>query len=221
MAIVIVDKNTELSETILLAPPRILGRMVLIGVLLLIAALVWAYVTEVDHVVKSPARVRTLACPTKSFNAMSGQDISALASGPVKQVCVKEGDTIKAGELLMQIDSQKIDHELSRTRNSLQTSNDEFNDLERVIHEYQLQRLRAEAKAEAELTEAEEHARSEQTLLEREEVRRRIEEQIAKIEVDQQIQDLKSKQELLKLEAIAAAEVQRVEFGLESAKKRM
>jgi hypothetical protein len=58
MHITLLDRDTELAETVLARPPRVLGWLMAVAALLVAGAATWAYVTPVDTVVRADVRVR-------------------------------------------------------------------------------------------------------------------------------------------------------------------
>jgi multidrug efflux pump subunit AcrA (membrane-fusion protein) len=150
---------TEFRQALLARPPRIAHGTVILLSLLLGAALLWAALTTADLVVRAPGRVRPVTAPVKVFNAGRGEALSASAGGRVIEVNCREGDEVHRGDVLLRLDTGRLDNDIARRKQAIQAGEEELARTSRLL-ELQAQQFAAtRAKAEAELAQAEEEVR--------------------------------------------------------------
>ncbi|MDL2259113.1 HlyD family type I secretion periplasmic adaptor subunit [Eubacteriales bacterium OttesenSCG-928-K08] len=89
--------------------------------LLLLTAIIWACVGEIDVVVTATAKV----IPSGNIKT-----IQAAGSGTVRKLYFAEGDAVKAGDLLVELDTEAIDFDESYLKNTIEI-------LEAEIYAYQ------------------------------------------------------------------------------------
>src|SRR5215468_3113429 len=105
---------TEFRQTLLARPPRFVhGTVWLLGALLG-AAVGWAALTKADLVVRAPGRVRPTSPPQKAFNHARGEVLSASAGSRVVEVNYREGDEVRAGQVLIRLDTSRLVAEIAR-----------------------------------------------------------------------------------------------------------
>ncbi len=92
---------------------------------LFLALFIWMYLSEVDQIVRGEGKV---------IPASQTQKIQSLEGGIVKKILVKEGDKVKKGQLLAQIDDTRFN------------ASYEENDKKRQALELKVMRLEAETK---------------------------------------------------------------------------
>ncbi len=90
-------------------PAHKAGTVIILGVfMLLIAAIVWACLSEVDIVVTSSGTMQ----PVGNISSLN-----TYASGTVKAINVEEGAYVKAGDVLIELDTQSIDIDVELINN--------------------------------------------------------------------------------------------------------
>jgi hemolysin D len=150
---------TEFRQTLEARPPRIAHGTLLLLVAFLATALGWSAATQADLVVRTPGRVRPMTSPMKVVNASSGEVLSASAGGRVVALNVYQGQEVRRGDILIQLDTERLDNEIAKRRRAIQAGEDELAALNRLeqLLTYQFESTRA--KAEAELAQAREELR--------------------------------------------------------------
>ncbi|MDP6959102.1 MAG: biotin/lipoyl-binding protein, partial [Planctomycetota bacterium] len=97
---------SELRQTLAARPPKLLRGIVLVVIALLGAATLWAALTHSDLTVKASGRIRPV-------DAEGGKtSVNALVGGQVIEAKIHVGDTVQAGDLLVRLDSRKLDNDL-------------------------------------------------------------------------------------------------------------
>jgi multidrug resistance efflux pump len=140
-------------------PPRLVHGAACLLVLLIGSAVAWAALTHASLVVRAPGRIRPVTSPKKVFNPASGGVLSASAGGRVRAVHVHEGDQVRQGAVLIELDTQRVDNEIARVRRKIQAAKDE---LRQLVGVQQIAARLAEAtraKIEAEIASAAEEVR--------------------------------------------------------------
>ena len=112
---------TAYRETIAAQPPRIAHLGVILCVTTLAAGLIWAALTPVDLVVRADGVVRSVDLPTQVFTAVSQK-----VEGRVVEVRVQEGDRVRKGDILLRLDTRRLEHEISVIRAQLESSQREL-----------------------------------------------------------------------------------------------
>ena len=115
---------TRFRETIEAQPPAVAHLGVMLCVVTLAAALAWAALTPVDLVVRGTGRVRPLEVPTQVYSAVSQH-----VEGRVVEVRVEEGNIVHKGDILLRLDTQRLDHEIGKTRRALEAARAELEKL--------------------------------------------------------------------------------------------
>lgn len=145
---------TEFGQTLQARPPRIIHGAVILLAALLGTAFTWSALTEADLVVRAPGRVRPVTSPMQVVNGSNGEVLSASAGGRVVEVNFHEGKEVRRGDVLIRLDTERLDNELLKQHRIIQTGVDELVGLSNLevlsAHQY----AAAKAKAEAELAQA-------------------------------------------------------------------
>jgi HlyD family type I secretion membrane fusion protein len=149
---------TEFRQAIQARPPRLAHGAVALLVGLVAAGLAWSAVTKADLVVRAPGRVRPLSTPTKVFTAARGQVPSA-GTGRVARVCVREGDEVRQGDLLIRLETEQLDNDIAKERRGIRAAEEELAELEQLTAQTARQLEAARAKGAAELAEVLEEVR--------------------------------------------------------------
>ncbi|MFO0888238.1 MAG: HlyD family efflux transporter periplasmic adaptor subunit [Isosphaeraceae bacterium] len=147
---------TEFRQTLQARPPRILHGTAILLVLLLVSAVAWAALTEANLVVRAPGRIRPVSTITKVYVATRGEVLSASVGGRVAEVRFREGDRIKRGELLIRLETGRLENEVAKQRRTIRAGEEELANLNRLEELLIDQHHAARLKAEAELTQARE-----------------------------------------------------------------
>jgi multidrug efflux pump subunit AcrA (membrane-fusion protein) len=147
---------TTFRQALLARSPRVAHGTVILLVGLLGTALAWAALTQADLVVRASGRVRPLATPQKVFNSARTDVLSASTGGRVVAVSVREGDEVHEGDMLVQLDTERLDKDIARRKQALVAAEDELARVTRLEELSAAQSEEARIKAQAELAHAEE-----------------------------------------------------------------
>jgi multidrug resistance efflux pump len=126
---------TEFRQTLLARPPAIVHGTAFLLLGLVLAALVWAALTEADLVVVAQGRVRPVDTPVDVFVPQSGQPGEQLGRH-VLEVNYAEGDRVRAGDPLIRFDSSSIEYEIAKQEKIVSTAEAEIaklDELERML----------------------------------------------------------------------------------------
>jgi hemolysin D len=142
---------TEFRLTVQARPPGIVhGTLVLLATLLGVA-LLCLVTTPADLVVRAPGRIRPVTSPIKVVPAGGGAVLGA-SSGRVVAVHFRVGEMVHQGDLLVQLDTERLQNEIARRQRALQASQDELARLHEQDRLLARQFASARAKSAAELT---------------------------------------------------------------------
>jgi multidrug resistance efflux pump len=150
---------TEYRQTLEARTPRGVHATAGLLVALLGAALAWSALSEANLVVRAPGRVRPTTTPEKLFNAAPGEVPAGGAGGRVVEVRVREGDEVRQGDLLIRLDTERLDNETAKQHRTLQAAEEELETLVRQAALTLRQFEATKAKARAELDQARESDR--------------------------------------------------------------
>jgi hemolysin D len=145
---------TEFRQALQARPPGIVhGTLVLLAALLG-TALGWSVATRATLVVQGPGRIRPVTTPVKVFNAFRGEALSAGVGGRVAEVNIREGDEVRRGEVLIRLETGRLDNEVARQVRLIRTGEEELAQLDQLDAVQARQSEAARATAEAELAQA-------------------------------------------------------------------
>jgi multidrug efflux pump subunit AcrA (membrane-fusion protein) len=116
---------SEFHQTLLARPPRIVHGTVLLLVVFLSVALAWTALTQADLVVRAAGRIRPVSAPKKVVSAVRGEVLSASFGGRVVEVHFREGDEVHKGDVLIRLDTERLDNEIAKRRRMIQTGEEE------------------------------------------------------------------------------------------------
>jgi multidrug resistance efflux pump len=150
---------TEFRQTLLARPPRIVHGTAFLVVLLLGVALVWSIGTQADLVVRAPGRVRPVTSPIKVFVPARGEMLTVSFGGRVVEVKFQPGDEVQQGDVLLRLDTERLDNEIAKRKRTIQTGREELVQLDRQERLLAREFAAAQAKADAELAQAMEDVR--------------------------------------------------------------
>jgi HlyD family secretion protein len=95
----------------------------------------------------------------KVVNAGNGEMLSASAGGRVIEVYVREGQEVHRGDVLIRLDTERLDNEIAKRQRAIQAGEDELAELGRMEQLLSHQFDSTRAKAEAELVQVREEVR--------------------------------------------------------------
>jgi adhesin transport system membrane fusion protein len=123
------------------------------------SAVLWAGLTRAEVVVRGSGRVRPVSAPKKVFNAGRGEALSASAGGRVIEVNFREGDEVRRGDVLLRLDTGRLDAEIARKRCAIRAAEEELTAGERLARALRRQFEAGRDKLSAELAQAEAEAK--------------------------------------------------------------
>jgi multidrug resistance efflux pump len=149
----------EFRQALQARPPRIIHGTALLLIGLLGTALVWSAVTQADLIVRASGRVRPVTSLIKVFVPGRGDMSSVSFGGRVVEVNVQPGDEVKKGDVLLRLDTARLDNEIAKRKRTIRAGEDELAQLDcqkgLLARHYKV----ARAKAKAELAQAIEDVR--------------------------------------------------------------
>ena len=146
---------TEYRQTLLARPPRFVRGTVVLLIALVCAGGAWAALTEADLVVRANGRVRPMTPSAYLPDAAAEESqISPLRSGRVLEVHVREGDRVRQGDLLLRLNTERLDNDIAKQRQLMETTAAELRRLDECESLLRQRFETAHAKAEAELSQA-------------------------------------------------------------------
>lgn len=141
------DECTQFHEMLKSRPPVVAHATLLACFALIATLLVWAAVVQANVVVSVSGRIRPVTMPSKAFAPQS-----QLLDGRIAQVMANVGDHVSKDQVLMRLDTARIDSELDRRKLRSESLTLELTNL------FELEKLTlahlqsSQAKATAELT---------------------------------------------------------------------
>src|SRR5205807_1253401 len=149
-------------QTIQSKPPRFMHGAVVILAGLLTAATLWAAFTRANLVVKAAGRVRPVTTPKKVFVARGD------VGGKVVEVHFSQGQDVRAGDMLLRLDTERLRNEIARKQRTIRAGEEELEKGERLAELQQRQAEATIAKLEAEIAQALEEVKNNKDRLEAE-----------------------------------------------------
>src|SRR5262249_61999353 len=107
---------TEFRQALQARPPAVVHGTAALLALLLGTALGWAALTRADLVVRGTGRIRPVTTPVKVYNPVRGESLSSTAGGRVVEVHARQGDTVRQGDVLVRLETGRLDNEIARQR---------------------------------------------------------------------------------------------------------
>src|SRR5438874_545139 len=111
----------QFRQTIQSRPPRLVHGTVLVPVTLVASAALWAACTRANLVIRSAGRVRPATTPVKVFAPRADN-----VGGNVAAVFFTQGGEVRAGDLLLRLDTERSQNETGRKRRALQAGEEEL-----------------------------------------------------------------------------------------------
>jgi multidrug resistance efflux pump len=147
---------SQFRQTLQARPPRIVHGTAFLVIALLAAAMAWAALTHADLVVRAAGRMRPLSAPQKVMATFRGEVLTGGAGALVREVNFREGDHVKQGDVLLRLDTERLDNEIARVNRQIAAGEDELHKGTEMAKLLGQQYESAKAKIEAELAKAEE-----------------------------------------------------------------
>lgn len=145
---------TEFRQTLAAKPPKIVHGAALLLTVLLASAVGWAALTQANLVVLAKGRVRPQEIPTRVFTPSSGASEGVVAEAPYD-----EGDHVRRGDVLVRLDSTRIENSIAKVTRTIEAGEEELANLIPQRGLLAEQCRSAENKATSELEQAEESVR--------------------------------------------------------------
>jgi HlyD family secretion protein len=208
------SKCSEFYQTLQARPPAVVHGTALLLTALLGAALIWSALTRASLVVRVQGRVRPVTEPTKVFNTGSGETLSGSSGGRVVEVRFREGDVVKKGDVLLRLDTGRLDQDLVKKKQAIRAAEEEVRQLALASELLGRQQAVARAKAEAELAQAEDEIRQAK-------LRRAAELREAQADLEQAAYEERQLRTLVGRKAAAQADLVKAVARLRAAKERL
>jgi HlyD family secretion protein len=141
---------SEFRQTVAARPPQIVHGTAMLLATLLAAALLWAALVQADLVVRAAGRVRPIEIPTRVFTSLNSE-----LEGRVIEAPFAEGDVVRQDDVLVRLDTARIDNAIARLQRTIEASEEELAKLTGLETLQTLQLNSAQDKAQAELLQAE------------------------------------------------------------------
>ncbi len=152
---------TEYRQTLLARPPRLVRATIILLAMLVAAAVLWAASTEADLVVRAPGRVRPMILSAQLPDAAGEESkVSPLRGGRVIEVHVHAGDQVRQGDVLIRLNTERLDNDIAKQRQFIQAGENRLVKLDQTEAMLKQRFQTAKAKAEAELAQAQEQIES-------------------------------------------------------------
>jgi multidrug resistance efflux pump len=187
----------QFRQTIQSKPPRLVHGIVLVLAALLTAALLWAMYVRANLVVRAAGRVRPVTAPKKVYVARAEN-----LGGKVAAVHFTQGQEVRAGDLLLRLDTERLQNEIAKKRRTIQAGEEELEKSDDLEQLHQRQAEASRAKLEAEIAQALEEIKNNKQRL-------KAERELAEGELREAIREEASLRRLADLRAAAYTEVQK------------
>ena len=152
---------SEYRQTLLARSPQFVRATVILLVTLVAAAVLWAALTEADLVVRAQGRVRPMIQSEQLPDAAAEESkVSPLRGGRVIEVHVREGNQVRQGDVLIRLNTERLDNDIAKQRQFIQAGENRLLKLDQTEAMLQQRFQTAKAKAEAELAQAQEQIES-------------------------------------------------------------
>jgi multidrug resistance efflux pump len=220
MRIIMLDPKTPVAEALLARPPRVLGILAAAAGALLAASTIGAFFAWVDLGVTAPVRIRPDSASPNDIDAVSGERISAGVGGRVAEIRCREGDDVRPGDVLVRLETAKLETEIARAETEEKGLSEEIGNLETILHELDLQEAAELAKLRAAVAESKEGVRVEQDRRRLEEERLASEEAIAALAVAERRKEAFLLKEQVDLGIAPRIDHERAERALRQAEAR-
>ena len=194
-------------------PSRFVHTTALVLILLLSAALTWAELTKANLVVRGGGQMRPLTPPQKVFLSGRTEVLSASTGGRVISVHYTEGQAVRAGDVLIRLETGRVDNEIEQKQKAVATTEEELSRLTLLRELTVAQDKAARVKCRAEVTQAERELKDTED-------RRRSELQRAKVDQKSATEDVSRAEKALASGVGSASEVTTARTKLAEAVER-
>ena len=150
----VISDCTTFRQVLQARTPVVVHGTLTLLVVLLAGAFLWAVLTRANLVVRGQGRVRPVTVPVRVWSAARGESLSASVGGRVVAVCVREGDVVHQGDILVRLEAHRLDNQIVKARQMIGACEAELVRLQQLEDLQTRQFEAARAKAEAELTQA-------------------------------------------------------------------
>src|SRR5258708_6285889 len=104
---------SEFRQTLLSRPPALAHGVVFLLFALLGTAILWAWLTKANLVVRAAGYVRPMTSPQQVFLDFHG-DTSSGTAVAISAVRFRQGDVVQQGDVLLQLDTRRLDSEIGK-----------------------------------------------------------------------------------------------------------
>jgi multidrug resistance efflux pump len=146
---------SEFRQTLEARPPGIVHGTALICLLLVGSVITWAGLTDANVVVRAAARVRPAGAPLRGFEDVSNEHVHAEVAGRIVAIEVTEGQAVAEGDVLLRLDTTRIDNEVGRAEAEIGAKRAELAAVDSMIALYAEQEAAAQKRADAEVKRSE------------------------------------------------------------------
>ncbi|HVE38950.1 MAG TPA: HlyD family efflux transporter periplasmic adaptor subunit [Planctomycetota bacterium] len=220
MRIILLDPKTPVAETLLAKPPRVLGMLAAVAGALLAASAVGAFFAWVDLGVSAPVRIRPDSASPNDVDAVSGERLSAGVAGRVAELRCREGDEVRRGDVLVRLETSKLETEIARAETEEKSLSEEISNLGTILRELDLQEEAELAKLRAAVAESMEGVRVEKDRRRLEEERLESEEAIAALALAERRKEASLLREQVDLGIAPRIDFERAERALRQSEAR-
>src|SRR3954452_3178049 len=145
---------TEFRQTLQARPPGIVHGAVVLLVALICTLLGWSAATRATLVVGGSGRIRPVTTPVQVYSAARGEALSASVGGRIMEVHCQEGDQVRRGQVLIRLETGRLDNEIARQARLIRAGEEELAQLDQLDTVQARQFEATRARAEAELAQA-------------------------------------------------------------------
>src|SRR5215831_9342122 len=145
---------TEYRQTLQARPPGVVHGTLVLLLALVGTALAWSAATRATLIVQGSGRIRPVTTPVQVYSAARGESLSASVGGRIVEVNCHEGDQVRRGEVLIRLETGRLDNEMARRARLIRAGEEELAQLDQLDTVQARQFEAARARAEAELARA-------------------------------------------------------------------
>jgi multidrug resistance efflux pump len=190
----------EFRQTLMARPPALVHGAIVLLTALLGSALSWAAWTQADLVIRAGGRIRPVSTPKRIVCAARGESLSASVGGRVIAVGFREGDEVQRGDVLIRLDTERLDNDITRRKQTIKTGEEELAKLARLEEILASQSAAAETKGRADIAQALDEARQAKE-------RQEVDVRLARVELDSAADELSRTEQLVRVRAAPQAEL--------------
>lgn len=149
-SIVMLEDVTELKQTLMIRPPVFVHGAIAIFTALVVAGIMWASFFKIDRLVRGRGQIRASGAPSVALAIESGSNVVAEVAGKIQEVAAAEGQEVKAGDLLVRIDTRTLENQIEGEKQLLEIRLAELSRLQAMRttlvrkHSAELNRVRSE-----------------------------------------------------------------------------